>query len=385
MGAARARPGGGVVRCGPMLRAEGQGRAARLIALGVLALAACIPGTLTLEAGDASTGTDGPPSSADGGTDVGSSSGGGDASNSGDARDSSSMDGSAVDVVGSTDVVGASDTGDAGSPTGCDCLPPAPTGWGFVAMYIMARNSCPTGYATPSDVIINPSDLGPSTCGCDCTQTTPSCTSGDFGLAYGSASDACTTSGGSIAAGGGACVPGSFPFAADDHMVDAAPSVGGGCTPNPTVTAPSPGGYEGKACALTASLGSGCSGGEVCAPAVSSPWIVCVEQAGSQTCPSGYPTSYATGTGIDAGGCTTCTCGTQLGCSNPTLSVFADDACQTLQISVAANGVCTATPGGYAGASYLYTATSTVACTPSHPTPTGNSSLAGLTTVCCPQ
>jgi hypothetical protein len=380
-------PAGGRGTLSVMVRAEGQGRTARLSALGLLAFAACIPGALTLEAGDASTGSDGSPVSAEGGADGGSSSGG-DATGGGD---STSTEGGSSDGGSGGDVVIPSETGpgetgpaDTGSPPGCDCLPPPPSAWGFVAMYIMARNSCPAGYANYSDVIINPSDLGPSTCGCDCTQTTPSCTSGDFALAYGSMQTACTTSAGTFPASDGACVPGSFPFAATDHMVDAAPPVGGSCTPSPTVTPPSPGGYQGKACGITASLGTGCGGNQVCAPAVSDPWIVCIEQAGAQTCPSGYPTSYATGTGITPGGCTACTCGTQVSCDNPTLSVYADDACQTLQVSVAADGVCTDTPGGYAGASYLYTATGSVACSPSTPTPTGSSSLSGLMTVCCP-
>jgi len=360
-----------------MAHVAGDGRVARLVALSTLTLGACIPGELTLEAGDSSTGTDGFFTFPDGSAESGSSSGG----EAGPTNDSASPD---VGADGEADA-GAQDTG---SPPGCACVDPLPSGWTFVAFDATSRDSCPTGYDTPTLLIVDPSNLGPSTCACSCAVTTPpSCTSGDFELAFGSGGS-CTSGGNGFSGSDGACVTQSLAFAAADHMVTPAAAAGGSCTPSVTATPPSPGGGLGKLCTLSGTLAGGCGGGQVCAPSGLPLFDVCIGRTGQQACPSDFPNQFIVGTGITPGPCTSCTCASPTAtCNNARLTVFGDGQCTTPIASVVADATCQAVSGGAdAGGSYQYVAdTANVACAPSQqPMPNGDSSLSGLMTVCCP-
>jgi hypothetical protein len=365
-----------------------------------LAIGACIPGELTLVAGDASAGDDVSlvdVHSADG---SGSSGGGGDAEAGGGAHDGpAGTDGGGGPDTG-TKYTGAGDTStkdtgtDAPSPvdasdagaTGCTCIAPVPAGWTLVAFNAASHGPCPTGYGTPTNVIVDPTNLGPSTCSCTCdVATQPNCYTGQVTLTYGTG--VCDTSAGTFAVNNGACVAASLPFAASNHAVTPLAPTGGSCSPNVTETPPSPGGGMGKACTVaTAPTGAGCSGGQVCAPPSASPFALCIAQSGQVTCPASYPTAHKTGTGVTGGGCGACTCATpNTSCDSPTFSVYSDGACATQLCTMTADGTCQAVTASATGASYLYTATANIGCIPpTQPTPTGNASLDGLSTICCP-
>jgi hypothetical protein len=329
---------------------------------------ACVPAALTLEA-------DGGPAPGDDGSPSDSTSSSSDVTGDGGSDAVSGDGGSHADAAGNGDA-------------GCTCIVAAGgTGWSVVAFDPVSRSSCPAGYASPSDVIVDPTSLGPSTCTCVCDITSsPSCVSGLAQLTYGSGGT-CTTSAGGYDVADGGCVATTLPFAAEDHQVTPPPPSGGSCTSMVTEMPPSPGGGLGKMCTATSTTG-GCGTGKVCAPGTNSLFLVCVAHAGDITCPSGYTKKHSVGTGITGGGCGTCSCvPPSATCSGATFTVFADSQCASSIATVPADGVCHAvTGGGDAGTSYQYSATTTnVACTPpTQPQPTGNSTLTNLTTVCCP-
>lgn len=336
------------------------------LAVGATGAGGCLPAALTLEAeGGTSQGSDG--STSDSWT--GDAAGGG---------------GSDADAGGGS---GDACTGSSCMPTGCTCVAAPGSGWSVVAFDPVSRSSCPAGYDTPSDVIVDPTSFGPSTCTCVCNVTTlPSCVSGKVAIAFGSGGT-CTSGGGSFDVADGGCVAGSFAFAAADHQATPPPPSGGSCTPMVTETPPSPGGGLGKMCTATGTAG-GCGQGQLCAPDGNSLFSVCVAHAGDVACPSGYTQKHTVGTGITGGGCGACNCAVPTAtCSGATFSVFADSQCATSIATLPADGTCHAVTGGPdAGSSFQYSATTTnVACTPPmQPQPTGNSTLTNATTVCCP-
>jgi hypothetical protein len=353
------------------------------------ALGACIPGPLTFAGNDGGLSPDG--TSSDSATDD-SGLGALDAPADADTGTSSSSSGSSSGSSGGdTGTVSDSAMGNDActtgcGPPGCDCIDPVPGGWTLVAFDATSRTSCPSGYGSPADVIVDPSNLGPSTCGCTCdVTTTPDCYTGQVTIGYGTG--VCNMTAGPYDVNGGGCVAVSIPFAASNHSMAPLAPTGGTCSPNVTDTPPSPGGGLGKQCSVSAALvNGGCSGSKVCAPPVTSLFDLCIAQSGQVPCPSGYPNAHVTGTGITSGGCSSCTCATPMtSCDSPTFSLFSDTECGSVLASLAADGNChTVTTGGTA-ASYQYTATGSTTCVPpTQPTPTGNSSLSGLTTVCCP-
>jgi hypothetical protein len=382
-----------------------------------LTFGACVPGSLTLEAGDASTGDDGPRGDSAGadGTATGSSGAetgadaddgpagdtGDDATGAGDTgivRDSSSSSsGGDTGVDTGTVDTGTADTGhldtgtvDTGTdaPLGCACIAPPPSGWTLVAFDATSRNGCPTGYGTPSDVIVDPTDLGPSTCDCTCdVDTLPNCYTGQLTVNYGNTLCDTPASGLNVADGGG-CVVTLLPFAAPLHAVVPIPPFGGSCTPTQTETPPSPGGFLGKTCTVSGPLSNGgCPGSTVCAPPGTTLFSLCIQHPGPLPCPAGYTQTHSTGTGLTPGGCSTCTCPTPTTtCDNATFTLYSDSACGTQIASEPADSVCRAVTANVDGNSYEYVATPDTTCVPpaQQPTPLGSSSLSGQMTVCCP-
>lgn len=285
-----------------------------------------------------------------------------------------------------SDVDNASDgNGDAAS--GCTCLDAAPSGWTFVAFEGSSRTSCPTGYGSPTDVLVDPTGLGPSGCSCACSvATNPTCTRGMLGL-IGGANSSCPANGNPVSANGGVCTTAMVGLPYPYLGVQPPPASGGSCTPNVTATPPPPGGTSGRTCAASAPPPSGmCGASQVCAPDAPSPFALCIAQAGAIACPSTYPNKHTTGTSITPGGCSTCTCNTPSAtCTSGTFTAYTDSSCGLQLLSLPADGQCHGTNSGTAQ-SYRYSVTPTnVACGVAQaPQPTGNGKLQGIVTVCCP-
>ncbi len=341
----------------------------------VWALGACIPGSLSLAPGGAdaaASGADAAASSEDGGLDA-----------LGPVPDSTA----ATSSNGDTGATGAGDDGASGdSGSSCTCVPAAPPGWTLIAFDGTSRPSCPGGYGSPTDVLVDPTGLGPSTCACACTVTTdPTCTNGNLGLIGGNNSS-CSNTGNPVPAKSTCTTePVNLPFPFLGVQPPAAS--GGSCTPNVTATPPTPGGTSGLTCSPSSLPSQGtCGSSDVCAPNVPSPYALCIAQAGAASCPAAYPHAHTTGTSITPGGCGTCTCGSpSASCTTGTFSAYTDTSCNSLLLSIAADGLCHATSSGTAE-SYKFTVTPTsLACAPSQaPQPTGNATLQGTMTVCCP-
>jgi hypothetical protein len=324
----------------------------------VPALAACIPGPLSLAPAADDAATDGGPA------------GDGPAGSDG-ARGSD-----------------AASNGDGDSGSGCTCVAAAPSGWSFVAFEGSSRTSCPTGYGGPTDVLVDPTDLGPPSCGCTCAVATPpTCTQGTLGLIGGNTSN-CPVTGNPVSANTGACrtQPLNLPY---PYLGVQPPTASGGsCTPTVTATPPPPGGTSGRTCAASPAPPPGtCGASEVCAPDVASPYALCIAQSGAVACPSGYSSKHTTGTSITPGGCGTCTCGTpSAACTSGTFSAYINGSCGGLLLSIPADGQCHSTNAG-AASSYIFSVTPTnLACAVAQqPQPTGNGgTLQGVVTVCCP-
>jgi hypothetical protein len=320
-------------------------------------LAACIPDPLSLAAAGADAAADGTPAG----------------------------DGAGDDAESSAD---ATSTGDGESGSGCTCVDPAPSGWSFVAFESSARTACPGGWSGPTDVLVDPTGVGPASCSCACSATAdpPTCTKGMLGLVGGN-SPSCPVTGNPVSANGGACTPSNVGLPYPYLGVVPPAASGGSCTPSVTATPPPPGGTSGRTCAASAPPPQGtCAASQVCAPDAPSPYAVCIAQAGAVPCPSQYPHTHTTGTSITTGGCGACTCGTPTAtCTGGTFSAYFNSSCGNLLLSVPADGQCHATSSGNAS-SYRFTVTPTnVACPVAQaPQPTGSGALQGTVTVCCP-
>jgi len=265
------------------------------------------------------------------------------------------------------------------------CVPALPDGWTWATYSEDARPACATGYATPADVQEG-IDAGPASCSCTCSVNQPSCTGGNVTITAGT-NNTCdnatnqtdtsaanchtltqfTTSGGSSAAATGP-----------------APS-GGTCMTTPSVTTP-PVGFDhaGRTCALAGDAGASCGAGAVCLPNPA-PFASCVSQAGTQSCPSGFPVQHVVGTSVDdTRGCTACGCSLDAGTCGGTLTLYTNTGCSMGAQTVAVDGTCHGV-GSHTFKSYEYAPTTNATCTVTSGSADGGVAFTDATTICCAQ
>jgi hypothetical protein len=248
-------------------------------------------------------------------------------------------------------------------------------GWSVVAYDQASRANCPTSYGNHTDVEEGLS-AAPATCGCACAPLPPTCatqvlTAGNNG--------ACNSATSQNDSNDGGCSTLSTQIQTFNESMSVTVTPGGGCTPNPTVTAPTitfP--YEGRICEL---LGASCDAG-ACLP--TAPYEACVYQTGVLDCPAGYPVQHIVGTQIsDTRGCTSCTCGYAAGSCGGSAVFFAGPCAGPGQAMVPADGACHGVPNQmFKSFSYLAHPVAGT-CAPSTPTPTGEAGFADQATVCC--
>jgi hypothetical protein len=260
------------------------------------------------------------------------------------------------------------------------CVAPFPPGWTLAAFDPTARSACPTGYGGTEDLVVDP-NLGPSACACACSLGNhPSCTDGTLAHTFGGSNN-CGSTGPVFKADG--CIQDSENYTSAFHGAGPLAASGGSCTAVESLTPPAAG-TQGIACTLTGSLGSACAGGGACAPSVLTQ--LCIVHAGSESCPEGYATPHTVGTSVTPGGCAPCACPTPTAtCANPLLTFYSDANCAVESTSLNADGDCDPTTIG-AFLSYEYSVDVTmIACpAPAPPMPSGNATLAGEQTICCP-
>ena len=253
--------------------------------------------------------------------------------------------------------------------------------WNIVAFGASTRSACPTGYGPASDLLVDPS-LAAYACSCKCSlATSPSCLSGELSVYDGVT---CTALIGTTPANDGGCVVRTL--SAAEHLLQPPPPVGGSCT-SLGVATPPPAGSAGETCALSGRAGGGCAAGKVCVPAPATPFLTCIAQPGSVSCPAGYPIAHATGAALtDTRACSACgACGAPTAtCTSPLMTCYSTATCTGEVGTLPGNGMCD--PTSFQALSYEYSATVTGAtCAALAPgQPTGSATLTTPSTVCCP-
>jgi hypothetical protein len=294
-----------------------------------------------------------------------------------------------------------------------------PAGWsGYVTLYDglpAGSPACPSTFPTDDyhgNATLNAPDATCTTCTCaapvgeSCVPgpvtvadvtcgATPVCTTALAAPAAGACTGADVLPGSATcgAGAGPSCVAGSG--ACNVSVSSPAPTVTPGTCQGSggaaTVTAPS-WGTLGRACAGPTTVGTGCSGGAVCAPRAGPPFAsgLCIEHAGDMACPAGDFSAkhlfYATVS--DTRGCAACACGASSGgtCS-ASISIYSSptpNTCTGGLITLQA-GSCTNLVGNPTVGSRKATITAPQggSCAPSGGQPVGAATPGTPTTFCC--
>lgn len=262
-------------------------------------------------------------------------------------------------------LVDCADPGCAGA--GYACVSAVPLGWsGPLALHEGAENTTPVcagpypqasfqGGSAPKGAL--------ATCdACTCAMPSGACSDVDLHL-YGGSS--CSWSMGKITLSPGACSP----LMQSVKGANASPST-------PPASPCSPGGGAAHAPAIAwssvavacggATLGAGCSTGQVCAPRALAPFSAarCIARAGDQSCPTPYPQKHALVEVVDQRGCSPCACD-PLACDTKT-QLFTDSSCQSALGTSFTAGSCAQATGAVTAR-----ATVTASCPASGGAPTG--------------
>jgi len=258
------------------------------------------------------------------------------------------------------------------------CAPPAPAGWsGPVEVAAGSQPStCGSAYQGTSWTTFDGLVADAATCGCSCGA--PAGFTCSVEVTPISSQPGCAdTLGPPVAFVSGQCDVGGY-----NNVSAPTLTLGGAsCAPNGSAAVP-PTSWSGeaRACAPTQAPGL-CSQG-VCMPALDPTFMLCIEQAGDQTCPSDYPNKRTEYTSVsDTRGCSACTCGAPTGITcGGRWYWFTDSNCQ------AANPASASLPATCTGInkSAEYQAAPTGgSCGASASSPTGSAQGAGAQTFCC--
>jgi hypothetical protein len=334
------------------------------------------------------------------------------------AVDAGELDAAATDApetLPATDAIALPDVLDE-APPHCagafECVPPIPAGWQGPFEIFRGKNPPSTCSANffPSYQGNDGIDAGPATCGCSC------------GLATGVqcadvvASFFVSTLGVTSCASVGHCkdvpLPSQSCIAGIDVAKTQCPGLlgstglntnmqaslpgadGGSCEPIPTTTLP-PVQWDRSTLAcisMVASAQVDCPAGTLCAPSPSTPFdsTFCIAQAGDVVCPAtGYPNKSISFSGtIDGRRCTGCACGPVTGSSctgyvdvTPTPSSPTGTSCGSNYTRYQLPASCD--PVQQPGDFRATVTPQPGSCTPTQPTPSGNTFPAGATTFCC--
>lgn len=264
------------------------------------------------------------------------------------------------------------------------CAPPLPNGWLWTA-YAAKRPACASGYTAPTDVeegIVAP----PATCGCGCATSNPSCTTGNLTVTAGtSGGNGCEDQANQLEPATGGCQDLTPAINSNNwsfNVKGPTPS-GGSCTPAATTNkGPVSFGFDGRTCALTANVGGGCAGSDVCV-AKAAPFSICVVKLGDALCPSGFPFKHTVGTVVtDGRGCSSCSCTLAAGTCGGTMTLYDDPNCTKNATPIAVDGACHAAPKKNLK-TYVYAPQTTASCTSSQVSATGSATFVDARTICC--
>jgi hypothetical protein len=277
-----------------------------------------------------------------------------------------------------------------GSPTGRECVAPAPTGWTMVTFAPSPATTCPSGYDSPAVVAPAPGSAG-TTCTCTCgAPSVNPCAQGTLNLQMGMM--AC---GGNIytpAVTGGCDALGTLVttlYSTGMANPLTAKQVSCGGTGVPPAAQPASGGVT---CSPVPSVAGGCQSGSACLPKIMTA-DRCIQSPGDVVCPPGPFSNRkvvgAVGDVMDNRTCGACSCtSTATSCSSATFTGYDDPACTIHAVSVQIDGTChMVNAGTFQGNDHFkYNATpNTLTCTATGAPPalSGAFALKSPTTLCC--
>ncbi len=245
------------------------------------------------------------------------------------------------------DCNGSFDCADPACTAGFVCTDAPPAGWQLVAFNAGARPACPANFGLPTDLsTIGGTGVGTCSCQCGVAVGSTACSAGQGSVAV---SDQGVCSGGvtdtrAVDANAAACTPLSTLLNIPPGTVFAKaspPPPPTACTSSTTLSVPPL--ATGRLCAPPTRLGTGCAGGQVCAPRPTG-MATCAAKAGPDTCPATYPKRTSSGTGgVDNRACNACTCSPQT-CPAPSVTLYNQADCSILGAgkSVALAAACAA-------------------------------------------
>ena len=294
-----------------------------------------------------------------------------------------SFDGGALEA--NADVSAPDVVDEPGPPAPCSlppgsCIGALPSGWNVVAFDPTSESACPSNFIDATeiyDAIAQPDD-----CGCACTVTSaPLCNVGAM-QRYVSNDASCNMFGVTLTMTGGGCS--AWPQNTTDldaygKSLPLAP-LGGTCNATSVTNSNAVASNVGRMCTPPSACAE-----QLCEGTVPQGLSLCVVANGAQTtCPGGFgPTPLVIG---DSATVTCSQCGCDMSpstCTNTSLSIFGDLACQTSLGTITVDGNCDADPvAGKAAAAFEYNATVNAQCfTPQYTK--GSATLQNQKTICC--
>ncbi len=230
------------------------------------------------------------------------------------------------------DCNGMFDCADPACGAGYACTDAPPSGWQLVAFAAATRPACPSSFGAATDLSAVAGNSG-GTCGCACSPS--------FGSTACNAAAVMAISSDQAACTGGvtdvrtvntnmACTALSSPLGIPNGTAfvrSTTPPPPAACDSATTLAvAPI---TDGRTCAPPTRFGTGCAGGQVCAPKPTG-MAACAAKTGVDVCPSTYPKRSSAGTApIDTRACNTCNCAPQASCPVGTMTLYTAADCTT--------------------------------------------------------
>ena len=268
---------------------------------------------------------------------------------------------------------GVCDT-DANNCKGAD----VPQGWTPVA-YSDSLKTCPKEYGPGADVVSD-ATLGAQACTCSCTKTLdPDCETGTTSISGGGMS--CGGFAVNVNFAGGKCTPVNGTVDAYDEAATI-PAMGGTCTVQSVPNDVAIMSQAARLCPASPKCESASCGGY--APPG---FLSCIVSDGDKMCPasSAFSNKHLVGAAAHVA-CTGCgsACTFVGKCDSPKLNWYTSGNCNSLIVSIPADGTCAQTGKANAQIGALsYTATANFTGCTATATPTASLDLQKLRTVCC--
>ncbi len=295
-----------------------------------------------------------------------------------------SIDGGVVEA--NVDVSAPDVAEEPGPPAPCtlppgSCLGALPSGWSIVAFDPTSEAACPSNFIDATEIYDATPQAGDCSCSCNVTSA-PICNVGAM-QRYVSNDTSCNMAGTILTMTGSGCT--AWPQNTTDldpygKSLPLAP-LGGSCNPSSNTVSNDVASNVGRMCTPPSACAE-----QLCEGSVPQGLSLCVVANGAQTtCPGGFgPTPLVVG---DSATVTCSGCGCDMStstCTNASLSIFGDLACQTQLGTITVDGNCDADPvAGKTAIAFEYNATVNAQCFTNPNGAKGSATLQNQKTICC--